>query len=110
MKNMRYFNYERPLLKNAIIYRDFKRILSSAKAEYALSNKALTIFSRLISGEVIEWESTDMIESSTSLNNVGCVKTPEYTLNDVILKNEIISLKNIHQSDIEVTVFYQKSR
>ena len=89
MRNMKHFNHDMPLLKNYILCRDFTRGMSFAKAEFALSNKILMIFSRVISGEVIEWESMDTAEPGASIAGVGCVKTPEYTLNDVILKNEV---------------------
>jgi AAA+ superfamily predicted ATPase len=89
MKNMRHFNHDMPLLKNQVIYRDFKRVMASAKAEYALSNKAIGIFSRLVSGEAVEWGPADALDQDASFDNVGCVKTPECTLNDIVLKSEI---------------------
>jgi len=88
MRDMRHFNGDRPLLKSRILLREFKRVQISAKAEYALSNEAIMVFSRLVNGESPGWQSTVALESDDDIAEIGYVKNPECVFDDVVLESE----------------------
>lgn len=85
IKNARYLVYYAPLLSNNII-----RLENSdfCFMEYALTPFAVTQISRMLNGEEPDWDN-DKTSEISKCDNVGYIKQPEYTLDNVILKPEV---------------------
>ena len=88
MAHFKYFIPCAALFENALLYHGERKSYKSARMEISLSNTALVILSEGLNGEKPVIESPKK-ELSSDFDSVGYVKEPEYTMDDVLLKDDI---------------------
>ena len=88
MTHFKYFIPHAALFENSLLCHDNRKSYESARMEISLSNKALTILSEGLNGENLGFDDQKK-DSSSDFDSVGYVKEPEYTMDDVLLKDDI---------------------
>jgi SpoVK/Ycf46/Vps4 family AAA+-type ATPase len=90
MAYFKYFSSNAALFENSLLYRDGRKNLCSARMEISLSNTALKLLSEGLNGEKMEFDGQKKeLSSDFDSVGVGYVKDPEYTMDDVLLKDDI---------------------
>lgn len=86
MIHFKYFSPNAALFENSLLYRDARKDFESARMEICLSSKALMILTEGLNGEKVEPRKSGF---SSDFDSIGYVKEPEYTMDDVLLKDDI---------------------
>ena len=85
LKKTRHFSGNGPLIKNRIVRK--RDSYSMNRGAYSLGNRARQIVSLALNGDEIDWDKrSDMAVAKP--DNVGYEKTPEHTLDTVVVKEE----------------------
>jgi len=91
MRASRYFNRDANLFRYSILYPLFRTNNSSAVVHFGMSDYLLDTFSRIISGEPVQSKPVkkEKKKDSHPYEEVGFVKKPKYSLEDVKLSTEV---------------------
>jgi AAA+ superfamily predicted ATPase len=89
MRDFRYFSAQTPLVKHGFLSIDYVRHRASATATLLLTARGLNIITAMLNGEKKNTEDSEAGINSDICNDIGHVKEPEYSITDVVLKDEI---------------------
>lgn len=88
MCNFIYFSSEGRLVKNAVLCKEYSKEENSAFVTLALSSRVLTNCARMLNGKKMDLKVKGK-EGLSICTEVGFVKTPEYKMDGVILKEDV---------------------
>ena len=88
MRNLVYLTKDSRLLKNDILFRTYKNISKLKAMDLSLTPIALDILSKRLNGEKVELKA-EAEDDMSSCKEVGYVKDPEYTMDDVVIKIDV---------------------
>lgn len=86
MQAFRYFTPESRLVESGIIKEESEDRTDSCTVKLRLCRRMLNIFSRTLNGEQLDLKKA--IKVDVSCDDVGFIKQPEHTIDEVMLKNE----------------------
>jgi len=89
MRDFSHYDILSPLVTQCVLVKDFKRGQTSATASFLLSSKGINLVVSLLNGQHKVLEVAKPKNDLSGCEEVGQVKEPEYTMDNVVLKNEV---------------------
>ncbi|MFA6636915.1 MAG: ATP-binding protein [Candidatus Omnitrophota bacterium] len=89
LKKARFFMEKSSLVRNNIISKPAGFFPTEGKHEFCINTDFYFTLSRMIGGEVLSMEKLGKMESEKTDENVGYIKDPDYSIDDVIVNDDI---------------------
>lgn len=115
MRSLKYFYDDSAIVKEQILIQNRDHSLIYTFGDFMINKKTITIISQMLNGESVNLKEEMVVKPSSSVDDIGYAKEPEYTLNDVILNDETkekvgLFLDAYKDNKLEALGAFQKSK